>query len=705
MKDFLHKNKWFTLIEIVVAIIISSLVILWLTTLLIKINQEIFLVQTKTVSFSDFSRFQNDFYTYKLKYPNLTVVDNTSWYDVLLLTNSWSSRWLLIWVVDNTTNSTYNWKLDPVSNYNVYWDKVLWLKELSATQTQNILTNSWAAYSIKFSDSNLYKWSRADSFVVESYNSWAIYNIKLDLITNFNPAFIWQDRDSVVDSDTNYRIDFSIPKDSNIYIWPYSCVWTIPNWNWAILSQQINYSSWLARNYSWTWILSETWTLAPCLWKCNTVWYEGNIWWIDGYTTLLLHWDWPNNSTVFTDSELTPKSVSVAGDSKISTALSKFGSSSMYFDWAWDYLTLPNSNDWEFGSWDFTIDWWEYRTACWNRPVLARDSSMTFTPFLIGYCDGGSWFSQIYITSNWSSWDIASGKSLWTTTFNIWNHFAVVRNGNNFYIFKNGFQTDSWTSSLSILANSNSLNIARWEGSDFAGYLDELRISKWVARRTSNFTPPTMSYNTLSTAMCKIDSYTTLLLHWDWNLNNSWSSISTITNNWWVSYSWWLFWQWINFNWSNSLSIQSSDDWNFWTGNFTIDLWINPSISHTDNDIIDFWPTLNTDARIMFWTNNNFYYFLNWDWNCTVADTSWTPIWQWTHYAIVRNWTDIYLFKNWNLSVQHSNCTKSISYNAPIIIWKRSDGGTSFNWLLDEVRISKWVARWTSNFILPSSSY
>ena len=33
-----------------------------------------------------------------------------------------------------------------------------------------------------------------------------------------------------------------------------------------------------------------------------------------------------------------------------------------------------------------------------------------------------------------------------------------------------------------------------WSGRDFDGYLDEIRISKGIARWTANFTPPTKAY-------------------------------------------------------------------------------------------------------------------------------------------------------------------------------------------------------------------
>jgi len=724
MKDFLYKKSWYTVIEIIVAIVISSFIILWLTGLLQKFNSEIFNIQSQTSTFSSLSNFQSDFNNYKFKYTKaINVVDNPSWYDVLLLMNTGSQRWIIVWVVDKTIGSPNYLKLDPVSNYNIFWDKILWIKELTTTQTQNALSNSGSVYSIVFNDSNLYSDVKVDSFIINAYNSWSVMDISMDILTKFYSSYIWKDRASVVDSDSKYRVNISLAKDVGISAWPYSCVWTLPSWTGAILSSFGTYSSWVTRSYLWTWVSSETWTLLACTRKCDAIWYEGNIWWIDSYTKLLLHWDWTNNSTTFTDSELTPKTVLVYGNTKISTAQTKFGGSSMYFDWTWDYLSIPASSDFDFGNGDVTIDFWMKLNTIPNGEyeLYANDdggssfiwsgiggNGTNITYLFFGYNNGTQYLN-----------DYTHGAMFSSMVVNTWYHIALVRAGNKLRAYVDGQLVGSdngdCSGAMSDLASNPIIGSRYGTQLFFNGYIDELRISKWIARRTSNFTPPVTSYDNWTINSCKIDSNTTLLLHWDW-VNNSTTftdsepipkivsvygnaKISTTQSKfWWAS-------MYFDANSSTYASLASSSDWNFGTGNFTIDLQVNPSITHTDNDIIDFWPSITTDARIVLWTSNNFSYFINWDGDCTVADTSWTPIWQWTHYAIVRDWTDIYLFKNWNLSVKHSNCTRSISYSAPVIIWKRIDNWTFYNWYLDELRISKWIARWTTSFTPPSIAY
>lgn len=81
---------------------------------------------------------------------------------------------------------------------------------------------------------------------------------------------------------------------------------------------------------------------------------------INSFTKLLLHTDGTDGSTTFTDSSLSPKTISVFGNAQVDTAQSKFGGASALFDGTGDYLT-GSSADFAFGTNDFTIDFWMRR--------------------------------------------------------------------------------------------------------------------------------------------------------------------------------------------------------------------------------------------------------------------------------------------------------------------------------------------------------
>jgi len=190
----------------------------------------------------------------------------------------------------------------------------------------------------------------------------------------------------------------------------------------------------------------------------------------------------------------------------LSTAQKKFGDRSLYLNLT--PLILTNSTDFDLGTANFTWDWWEYRTGTNICGSIKRDATPTNQAFLLGYGTGTT--AEVYMSSQGGSvWDIASGKILSSTSIlNTLNHFAVVRNGNTFYTFKNGVQQDTWTSSLSLNIGAGGIDLGGGWPTDatnlYQGYLDEIRLSS-VARWTANFTPPTEPHIA--------DEYTKVLYH------------------------------------------------------------------------------------------------------------------------------------------------------------------------------------------------
>jgi hypothetical protein len=221
---------------------------------------------------------------------------------------------------------------------------------------------------------------------------------------------------------------------------------------------------------------------------------------IDQYTKLLLHCNGVDGSASFIDDEITPKSVTAYGNAQIDTTQSKFGGASGLFNGVGDYLTLADSTDWDFGTGDFTIDFWVRFNSL---PSLGTDrwiitqSDLNFKSFGVRLLNESSIYKWNFFTYN-SGFEINIKK---TTTVNIdtWYHIAVIRNGNGFYIFQDGTQIGTTdVDSRSIPSITGYLYIAdHGLGTiNLDGYLDELRISNGIARSTSNFTPPISEYST-----------------------------------------------------------------------------------------------------------------------------------------------------------------------------------------------------------------
>jgi hypothetical protein len=179
------------------------------------------------------------------------------------------------------------------------------------------------------------------------------------------------------------------------------------------------------------------------------------------------------------------------GNAQIDTTTKKFGSGAMYFDGTGDALILPSSENLILNG-NFTIEGWLYLTSGTTYYTLLATSAW-------GANNGGLMILQSHpsYTGKLSLWlaNNASGASpllvgatsLSATT---WTHFAVTRSGNDFKLFVNGVQDDSDSSSAAIslaitqIATLNSSN-------NFNGYIDDLRITKGVAR---TITLPTKAF-------------------------------------------------------------------------------------------------------------------------------------------------------------------------------------------------------------------
>jgi hypothetical protein len=194
----------------------------------------------------------------------------------------------------------------------------------------------------------------------------------------------------------------------------------------------------------------------------------------------LLHFDGVNGSTTITDNSKNNLTVTSVNGTAISTAQSKFGGASCFFDGTNDYLTIADNSIFDFGSGDFTVEYWEYRTSSGTQSGVLSRNTIAFTPYLIGWYDVTINENIVmYMSSNGTTWDIAAGISMGARTINVWTHYAVTRNGNTFRTFQNGIQISTFTSAATFPAGSGTLQIGRWGTTYYfkGGYIDELRIT------------------------------------------------------------------------------------------------------------------------------------------------------------------------------------------------------------------------------------
>lgn len=209
----------------------------------------------------------------------------------------------------------------------------------------------------------------------------------------------------------------------------------------------------------------------------------------DAYTALVHHFDGANGATLFADA--TGRHIpSRNGNASLSTTNAKFGASSLYLDGVGDWLAYGDVPDFEFGTGDFTIEMW-VRSPAANRP-------------------GGGAYHSLY-----STWDGATGLWLhvnasggitWGNTGapthgtrvvydDAWHHVAFTRSNGTGRLFVDGILDGTLS-----MAGSSDTNMPMYIGEIQSlgrypkAWIDEVRISKGIARYTANFTPPTAAF-------------------------------------------------------------------------------------------------------------------------------------------------------------------------------------------------------------------
>jgi hypothetical protein len=225
---------------------------------------------------------------------------------------------------------------------------------------------------------------------------------------------------------------------------------------------------------------------------------------IDAYTVLCLHCDGADGSISFPDaSTVNPKIVTPVGNAQIDTSQSKFGGASLLLDGSGDYLSIPDSPDWAFGTGDFTIDLWARMNVLGDNEFIAQGAGYNFDNDAAWRITEANWNQSLYFswTSNGTTQTQVSKP--WTQAVGTWYHIAIVRWGSSLLHFINGQQigatynigtTALYDSGQPLLIGCRDVVTGPW--SYFNGWLDEIRISKGIARWATNFTPPTAPYDT-----------------------------------------------------------------------------------------------------------------------------------------------------------------------------------------------------------------
>lgn len=421
----------------------------------------------------------------------------------------------------------------------------------------------------------------------------------------------------------------------------------------------------------------------------------------DSYTVLLLHGNGVDGATSFVDEA--GKIVTPVGNTCIKTDQSRFGGASMFFDGSGDSLTVGTSTDFAFGIGDFTIDMWINASVFGTNGIFFAISAT-----------GGLIFGRRETLDSWGI--CAWGGSVWGVTatplpsLNTWHHLAMVRATGILTLYLDGIAVASGTDVRSYVGGAATIGL-----NGFTGYIDEVRVSKGIARWTENFIPADTAYTSLT--LYPDDASSVLLLHANGPdghtlfidetgkqlTTNGLAFNSSIKRKFGISSAY--------FD-GGHLKLANSEDFNFGLGDFTIDAWVYKTTSNSypaiiasnltswANGAVTFLMDLPS-GKVRFAANNN----------GTLIE-AFGPIWtnnQWLHIAVVRVAGYLTVFVNGVGGTSVNFSTIPIAFNAnngTVIggdLWDGANG--LYHGYIDALRVSKGIARWTENFTPPTSAY
>ena len=393
---------------------------------------------------------------------------------------------------------------------------------------------------------------------------------------------------------------------------------------------------------------------------------------------------------------------------------------SAYFDGTGDYLSVPSLGS--LGSNNFTMEAWIYPTGTSSDTIFfyINGNTNSYAAIRFGW-QYNSGNPQLYLLTSLTGSTWAGSTALISTSsvpVRTWTHVAVVRSGNNLYVYQNGILITT-NSSISGSLYAGTVN---WIGSgytqpsvvaDFAGHISDVRFINGTALYTSNFLPPTQTLTNYSTTYPSqlllnftnggvVDQHSSNVLETVGNVQLS-TAVKKYNNS--------------------SVYFDGTGDYlqritpsipmiQWWKGSYTIEYWIYANAftqgGNTGGDpvIVGNMSPTGTGNQWSFGPISNgtvkFYYY-----NGSIqafATTSTLSTGQWYHLAFVNNAGALTIYINGVSSATSTiSGTPSSDTATPFVIG--STNGASFNGYIDDLRITPGVARYTANFTAPTSAF
>ena len=196
--------------------------------------------------------------------------------------------------------------------------------------------------------------------------------------------------------------------------------------------------------------------------------------------SLLLHCDGTNGSTSFPDNSPSPKTITANGNASVDTSIYKYGTGSLKCDGNGDYLSVPANNAFNFGTGDFTIEFWVNFQGSGQQYMM--DYSQLNTSVIFIQPSNG----QMFVYNGSFIINVTTGA----LNLNQWYYIALTRSGGTWTLYKDAVSVGQATGQTAATFGSSTYNlywgIAGNGGLSSFAHFDEIRITKGVARSISS---------------------------------------------------------------------------------------------------------------------------------------------------------------------------------------------------------------------------
>lgn len=388
------------------------------------------------------------------------------------------------------------------------------------------------------------------------------------------------------------------------------------------------------------------------------------------------------------------------------------------FNGTTDSISIPNNAAFNFGTGDFTVEWWQYFTGAWTS-----NNGVSIGQKLNDTTSG--WVIYRNTTTNTQFYSVRVGgtidyPSTVSPTPSKWQHWALVRSGATMTWYCDGQPAGShnYASDISDASGLMYIGITQNWSSRYTGYISNLRIVKGTAVYTGAFTPPTSPLTAIEG--------TSLLMFQDNRFKDNSPNNFPITRNGAPSvqaaspfvptseYSTTNVGGSIYLESSSSqyLSAPASAQFDITGGNFTVEAWIyitsyNTMANSGSTIVTNFINSAGWSFSINGVNSVSGIEFRTYSGNATLdiksasISNSQLPLNSWNHVAAVRSGNNIYFYVN-GVQVGSTQPTPSATGaggDLTVGIYRQN---TTYSgnpkWFISNLRVVKGTAVYTTNF-------